>query len=80
MNGGGEMGRRVRETDWSQTPLGDYQTWPQSLRLSLSLVLNVKGIAALYWDLISGSSITMLMVRPLVTGIHGPSVVQCPKC
>ena len=49
MNGGGEMGRRVRETDWSQTPLGDYQTWPQSLRLSLSLVLNVKGIAALYW-------------------------------
>lgn len=43
------MGRRVRETDWSQTPLGDYQTWPQSLRLSLSLVLNVKGIAALYW-------------------------------
>ena len=49
MNGGGEMGRRVRETDWSQTPLGDYQTWPQSFRLSLSLVLNVKGIAALYW-------------------------------
>ena len=43
------MGRRVRETDWSQTPLGDYQTWPQSLRSSLSLVLNAKGIAALYW-------------------------------
>jgi signal transduction histidine kinase/CheY-like chemotaxis protein len=43
------MGRRVRETDWSQTPLGDYQTWPQSLRSSLSLVLNTKGIAALYW-------------------------------
>ena len=43
------MGRRVRETDWSQTPLGDYQTWPQSLRSSLSLVLNAKVIAALYW-------------------------------
>ena len=43
------MGQRVRETDWSQTPLGDFQTWPQSLRLSLSLVLNAKGIAALYW-------------------------------
>ena len=47
--GGGEMGQRVRDTDWSETPLGDYATWPQSLRSSLSLVLNTKGIAALYW-------------------------------
>ena len=47
--GGGEMGQRVRDTDWSATPLGDYATWPQSLRSSLSLVLNTKGIAALYW-------------------------------
>lgn len=30
-------------------PLGDYATWPQSLRSTLSLVLNAKGIAALYW-------------------------------
>ena len=43
------MGQRVRETDWSTTPLGDFSTWPQSLRSSLSLVLNAKGIAALYW-------------------------------
>jgi PAS domain S-box-containing protein len=49
MIGGGEMGDRVRETDWSQTPLGDYDSWPVSLRTSLSLVLNAKGIAALYW-------------------------------
>ncbi|ALN75832.1 PAS domain-containing protein [Aureimonas sp. AU20] len=49
MNGGGEMGRRVRETDWSASALGAYETWPQSLRSSLSLVLNTKGIAALYW-------------------------------
>lgn len=47
--GGGEMGRRVRETDWSKTPLGAFATWPSSLRTSLSLVLNTKGIAALYW-------------------------------
>lgn len=47
--GGGEMGDRVRRTDWSQTPLGDYSSWPVSLRTSLSLVLNAKGIAALYW-------------------------------
>ncbi|MDP4024954.1 PAS domain-containing protein [Methylobacterium sp. NEAU 140] len=49
MAGGGAMGRRVRETDWSATPLGAYATWPQSLRFALSLVLNAKGIAALYW-------------------------------
>lgn len=47
--GGGEMGERVRETDWSGTPLGDYTAWPQSLRSSLSIVLNTRGIAALYW-------------------------------
>ena len=47
--GGGAMGRLLRETDWSLTPLGDYRSWPQSLRSSLSLVLNAKGIAALYW-------------------------------
>ena len=49
MIGGGAMGQLLRETDWSQTPLGAFQTWPQSLRSSLSLVLNAKGIAALYW-------------------------------
>jgi PAS domain S-box-containing protein len=49
MVGGGEMGALVRSTDWSQTPLGAYNDWPASLRTSLSLVLNAKGIAALYW-------------------------------
>lgn len=49
IKGGGEMGDRVRSTDWSKTSLGDYSRWPHSLRASLSLVLNAKGIAALYW-------------------------------
>ena len=43
------MGQHVRDTDWSVTPLGDYASWPQSLRSALSMVLNAKGIAALYW-------------------------------
>jgi PAS domain S-box-containing protein len=46
---GGDTGEIVRQTDWSVTPLGDYATWPQSLRSTLSLVLNSKNIAALYW-------------------------------
>ena len=49
MVGGGQMGDLVRTTDWSLTPLGDYSRWPSSLRTALSLVLNAKGIAALYW-------------------------------
>lgn len=49
MIGGGHMGDLVRETDWSPTPLGDYNSWPASLRTALSLVLNAKGIASLYW-------------------------------
>lgn len=49
MIGGGEMGDLMRDTDWSSTALGDYRSWPASLRTALSLVLNTKGIAALYW-------------------------------
>lgn len=49
MIGGGEMGDLVRDTDWSSTALGDYSSWPASLRTALSLISNTKGIAALYW-------------------------------
>lgn len=47
--GGGEIGQYIRTTDWAETSLGDYATWPQSLRSALSLLLNTKGIAALSW-------------------------------
>src|ERR1700743_1057750 len=30
--GGGEMGKGVRAMDWTRTPLGTIETWPQSLR------------------------------------------------
>lgn len=48
MIGSGEMRDVVRDTDWSRTALGDYRSWSASLRTALSLVLNTKGIAALY--------------------------------
>lgn len=35
----GEMARRLRETDWSTTPLGDSEGWPQSLKLALAIIL-----------------------------------------
>ncbi|WP_121355204.1 ATP-binding protein [Flavisolibacter nicotianae] len=37
--GGGEMGERIRNHDWSKTPLGPVETWPQSLRTCLRIML-----------------------------------------
>jgi len=37
--GGGEMGKVVRSMDWSKTPLGPIESWPQSLRTTVSLCL-----------------------------------------
>jgi len=40
LSGGGEMGELIRSMDWSATPLGPVQHWPQSLRTSVSLCLS----------------------------------------
>jgi len=39
LSGGGEMGKLIRSKDWSKTPLGSPDTWPQSLRTTVSLCL-----------------------------------------
>ncbi len=38
--GGGEMGALIRAMDWSNTPLGPVDGWPQSLRTTVSLCLS----------------------------------------
>jgi len=40
LSGGGEMGALIRSMDWSDNPLGPVETWPQSLRTSVSLCLS----------------------------------------
>ena len=40
LSGGGEMGKLIRATDWSNTPLGDPANWPPSLRTMVSVLLN----------------------------------------
>ena len=40
LSGGGEMGALIRSMDWSLTPLGPFETWPQSLRTTVSLCLS----------------------------------------
>jgi PAS domain S-box-containing protein len=46
---GGFMGDLIRSTDWSGSPLGEPQFWPQSLRTALSVCLNSPIVSALYW-------------------------------
>jgi PAS domain S-box-containing protein len=45
----GEMARRVAETDWAQTPLGAAETWPQSLKSHVDLILSASLPMALRW-------------------------------
>ena len=47
--GGGEMGALIRAKDWSKTPLGPIDTWPQSLRSAVSILLPSKAQIVLFW-------------------------------
>ena len=53
--GGGEMGALTRALDWSKTPLGPPETWPQSLRSAVSILLPSRAQIVLFWgpDLIT---------------------------
>jgi PAS domain S-box-containing protein len=47
--GGREMGKLIREYNWSATPLGPVETWPQSLRSAVSILLPSKAQIVLFW-------------------------------
>jgi PAS domain-containing protein len=47
--GGGTMGDRIQAYDWSASPLGSPETWPQVLRLALSLMLQSKFPVYIVW-------------------------------
>jgi len=49
LKGGGEMGQITRTFNWSESPLGEPSTWPQSLRTTLSILLNSKFPMFLFW-------------------------------
>lgn len=50
LTGGGEMGKIIREKDWSKSVLGTPDAWPQSLRTTLSIILNSKFPMFLFWE------------------------------
>lgn len=49
LDDGGEMGKLMREKDWSMTPLGPPEEWPQSLRTTLNILLNCPFPMFLFW-------------------------------
>ncbi len=49
LSGSGEMAALTRARDWSKTSLGAVETWPQSLRTTLGILLNSKFPMFLFW-------------------------------
>lgn len=73
--GGGEMAETIRATDWSRTALGPLETWPQSLRTTVSLCLGSKFPIAIAW----GPSFIQIYndgYRPVCGDLHPRSMGQ----
>ncbi len=49
LKGGGELGMLTRNFDWSKTAVGSPDTWSQSLRLTVSMILKSKFPMFLFW-------------------------------
>src|SRR4051812_14771399 len=47
--GDSEMAKVIRHKDWSLTPLGNIELWPQSLKTTVSLCLNSTFPISLAW-------------------------------
>jgi signal transduction histidine kinase/DNA-binding response OmpR family regulator len=46
---GGEMGRRMRDLDWTSTPLGPPARWPAELQHAVGTMLASRAQMALFW-------------------------------
>jgi signal transduction histidine kinase len=55
ISGGHEMGERVRDFDWAQTPAGPIEQWPVSLKTAVRIILNSRYPMFVWWgrDLIN---------------------------
>lgn len=49
VHGGGDMGELLRRHDWTQTSVGAPETWPQSLRTAIRLMLNTRHPMFIFW-------------------------------
>jgi hypothetical protein len=49
LKGTDEMGELILNFDWSKTSIGQIETWPQSLRITLSNILHSAFPMCLFW-------------------------------
>ena len=49
LDGGGAMGAMLREHDWAASPLGSPDTWPQSLKTMVGVMLASAQAMVLFW-------------------------------
>ncbi len=49
LEGGGDMGKLIQSMDWSKTPLGPIESWPQSLKTAVSICLASNFPICLVW-------------------------------
>ncbi len=72
----GEVAALMRDHDWSHSPLGPPQTWPQSLRSVVSLLLRSKFPMFVAW----GPSLGVLYNDPYaeILGKKHPSAIGRP--
>lgn len=72
--GDSELATRMRALDWSQTPLRAVETWPQSLRTSLSICLTSRFPILIWW----GRELVMLYndaYRPILGVSKHPQAI-----
>ena len=49
LRGDGELANLTRDFDWTTTPVGPIDTWPQSLRTMAGVILNSRVPMLLWW-------------------------------
>lgn len=75
MAGGGEMGERIRNHDWTPTALGNARDWPQGLRTAARILLASRQPMSIWW----GAELTVLYndaCRALIGGNHPAALGQ----
>jgi PAS domain S-box-containing protein len=74
LSGGGEMGKLIREKDWSKTPLGSPDQWPPALRTMVSVMLDNPFGMYIAW----GDEFTQLYndgYRPILGSLKHPQAL-----
>ena len=80
LTSGGEMGKLIRVMDWSRTPVGPIELWPQSLKTAVNILLNSRHPMFIWWgreltNIYNDAHMPMLGARhPQALGRSAPNV------